>query len=48
MVIQLLIDFLIPYDLTPTLDEINYTMLNYGVLDVPCSEVKEKKRKKFY
>lgn len=48
MVLQLQIDFSIPYELTPTLEEINYTLLNYGVLDVPCTEIKEKKRKKKY
>ena len=46
MVLQLEIDFLEPVELTPTYEEIQWTIFNYGVFDVPCSEVKPKKRKK--
>lgn len=46
MVIQLQIDFSIPFELTPTKEEIDYTVLTYGVFDVPDTEVKIKRKKK--
>lgn len=43
---QLKIDFTIPYELTPTYEEINWTILNYGETDIPFTEYKQKKNKK--
>lgn len=46
MVWQLLIDFTISYELTPTYEEINWTILNYGVIDIPYTEYKPKKNRR--
>lgn len=43
--IQLEIDFLLPYDLSPMLDDLYYEMELTGTISVPCSIVHFKKRK---
>lgn len=46
MVWQLQIDFSFPYELTPTYEEIDWTILNYGVIDIPYTEYKLKKNRR--
>ena len=46
MVWQLQIDFSIPYELTPTYEEINWTVLNYGMIDIPYTVYELKKNRR--
>lgn len=44
--IQLQIDFLLPYELTPTLEDLRYEFSIAGSFSAPCSVVEFKKKKK--
>lgn len=46
MVWQLQIDFSIPFELTPTLEELTLTLLNFGTTDIPYTVYKLKKNRR--
>lgn len=44
--IQLQIDFLTPYELTPTYEEIMWMFSNYGEYDIPVTIIEQKRKRK--